>query len=98
MPARTFARRQGLYSFNKHDKWESLVDATEQAEANLSSDDQASPPEAPKRKTRTGNTRNKATSLPSRGDHNRSDTPHLKICHLTMSQWYRIGQDIRIGP
>lgn len=87
VPARTSARRQGLHPFNKHDKWESLVDATEQAEANLSSDDQASPPEAPKRKTRTGKTRSKATSPPSRGDHNRQpDTPHLKFCHLTMSQ------------
>ncbi len=67
--ARKSARGQGLHPFSKHDKWESLVDATEQAEANLSSDNQVSPPEAPRRKRRTGNTRTKATKPPSRGDY-----------------------------
>ncbi|KAL3160328.1 hypothetical protein ABBQ38_15496 [Trebouxia sp. C0009 RCD-2024] len=71
LPVRASARRHTVDRFNKHERWESLVTAGEQAGAEFVSDTSNTSPESPKRNNKGREQRSKLRKAPSKG-HNRT--------------------------
>ena len=65
LPVRSSVRTRTLDPFNKHDKWESLLTAGEQAEADSASGTSDSSPESPKRSSKGSKLRSKPKQGPS---------------------------------